>query len=80
MYYVIYYFDGEARIKQFLKLDEAESFRELKIKDSQSTGKITGIKLLTELTEQVNYKEKFEELYDYLLKNTGIRETKYEQL
>jgi hypothetical protein len=79
MYVVMYnkteYQDGTGdislKIKEYANLSDAEKFVSTL---ASGTLQNKNIKILTEVGNQIDYKEKFEELYNHLLVQSGIRE------
>lgn len=77
MYFVKYtesdYADGSGKIAQkwieFQTLEEANK----KVKSFSGSKQYTNIIVLTEVENQLDYKAKFEELYDYFMKQVGVR-------
>lgn len=62
--------DLDTMFIEFDELKAAETF----VKKIVGSFQYSNIMILVPLAQQMDYKEKFEELYDYILKTKGVRE------
>jgi hypothetical protein len=72
MYTVVYRYSGT---RNWFEFDNEVDARK-KVKSLSGSSGYSDINILVSLDNSINYKEKFEELYNYVLTGAGIRNIK----
>lgn len=76
VYLVRYRYYDDIRSKSYTSLDDAQEVLESLTDDVNCTN----LEILVPVDQYIDYKEKYEELYDFVLKGAGVRKVNVDKV